>query len=170
MICPACGFENILGEDECTNCGADLRTADIPHPGSDFEARLVGEPLAALEPRAPVAIAPEATADEAAETMRREHVEALVIDDGQRLVGIVTERDLLMKLAGHSGETLRVADVMTPDPVVLRGDDTMAVAIHKMAVGGFRHIPIVADGHARGIVSARDLFRHLLDVLGAPAA
>jgi CBS domain-containing protein len=166
MICPSCGFENIEGEDECTNCGADLRTVDIPHPGSDFEARLVGEPLAALSPRPPVTIAPSASAGDAAAAMRREHVEALIVDDGERLVGIVTERDLLMKLAGRAPDGPRVADVMTADPVVLRGDDTMAVAIHKMAVGGFRHIPIVADGHARGIVSARDLFRHILDVLG----
>jgi CBS domain-containing protein len=170
MICPSCGFENIEGEDECANCGADLRTADTPHPGSDFEARLVGERLAALSPPAPATIDPSATADEAAAQMRRDHVEALVVDDGQRLVGILTERDLLMKLAGHGDGQLRVADVMTPDPVVLRGDDTMAVALHKMALGGFRHIPIVADGRARGIVSARDIFRHILDVLGAPTA
>jgi CBS domain-containing protein len=54
---------------------------------------------------------------------------------------------------------------MTPDPVVLRGDDTVAVAIHKMAVGGFRHMPLVADGDAVGIVTAQDLFRHILRIL-----
>jgi methionyl-tRNA synthetase len=37
MICPVCGFENIQGDDSCENCGADLRTADIPHPASPFE-------------------------------------------------------------------------------------------------------------------------------------
>jgi CBS domain-containing protein len=51
---------------------------------------------------------------------------------------------------------------MTTDPVVLRPDDSVAVAIHKMAVGGFRHIPLVDDGRATGIVTARDLFRHIL--------
>jgi CBS domain-containing protein len=50
---------------------------------------------------------------------------------------------------------------MTPDPVVLRQDDPVAVAIHKMAVGGFRHVPIVDDGVPIGVVSARDVFRHL---------
>ena len=47
---------------------------------------------------------------------------------------------------------------MTPDPVVLRHDDPIAVAIHKMAVGGFRHIPIVEDGRPTGVVTARDVF------------
>ena len=61
---------------------------------------------------------------------------------------------------------------MTPDPVVLRHDDPIAVAIHKMAVGGFRHIPIVEDGRPTGVVTARDVFRHLaaLGRAGWPAA
>jgi CBS domain-containing protein len=55
---------------------------------------------------------------------------------------------------------------MTPDPVVLRPDDPIAVAIHKMAVGGFRHIPIVDAGHLpTGVVSARDVFRHIASQL-----
>ena len=53
---------------------------------------------------------------------------------------------------------------MTRDPVVLRHDETIAVAINKMAVGGFRHIPIVEDGRPTGVVSARDVFRHLARV------
>jgi CBS domain-containing protein len=41
----------------------------------------------------------------------------------------------------------------------------VAIAIHKMAIGGFRHIPLVQDGRATGIVSARDLFRYILEAL-----
>jgi CBS domain-containing protein len=60
-----------------------------------------------------------------------------------------------------------VRDFMTPDPVVLRPDDTLAVAIHKMAVGGFRHIPVVdASGRPTAVVSAADVFRHLATALG----
>ena len=56
---------------------------------------------------------------------------------------------------------------MTPDPVVLRADDTLAVAIHKMAVGGFRHIPVVDGAGARPASSRRaDVFRHLVSALG----
>ncbi len=55
---------------------------------------------------------------------------------------------------------------MTPDPVVLRHDDPIAVAIHKMAVGGFRHIPIVENGKPTGVVTAHDVFHHLAKMLG----
>jgi CBS domain-containing protein len=55
---------------------------------------------------------------------------------------------------------------MTPDPVVLRHDETLAIAINKMAVGGFRHIPMVKDGHPAGVVTARDVFGHLARSLG----
>ena len=55
---------------------------------------------------------------------------------------------------------------MTRDPVVLRHDETIAVAINKMAVGGFRHIPIVEDGRPMGVITARDVFHHLVDSLG----
>ena len=48
----------------------------------------------------------------------------------------------------------------------MRTDDTIAVAIHKMAVGGFRHIPLVVDGRVKGIVTAQDVFRHILQILG----
>ena len=69
--------------------------------------------------------------------------------------------------ADEDGHTSLDAD-LTPDdrrPVVLRGNDSIAVALHKMAVGGFRHIPLVENGHATGIVSARDVFRHILAAL-----
>ena len=169
MICPACGHDNIQGVDECENCGADLRTSDIPHPGEDFEARLIGEPLRALEPRPPLALDAGTSAAEAVATMQREDIEALVVEEGGRLVGIITDRDAMVKLGGRSMDGISVVELMTRDPVVLRGDDTMAVAIHKMALGGFRHIPIVADGRATGMVSAGDIFRHILDILGTPA-
>jgi CBS domain-containing protein len=71
-----------------------------------------------------------------------------------------------MKLDGARIDAVTVAELMTPDPVVLRPDDSIAVAINKMAVGGFRHIPLVENGRATGIVSARDVFRHILESAG----
>ena len=98
--------------------------------------------------------------------LMQEHGIGCVAVDSGRLVGILTERDVVLKLAGRSLEGIRVRDVMTPDPVVLRSDDTIAVAIHKMALGGFRHIPLVSGGRATGIVSARDLSHHLVTLIG----
>ena len=166
MICPVCGFENLQGADECDNCGADLRTADIPEPGSAFEASLVDVPLAAVKHHTPLTIRPEASAADAVQHMQAANVGCLLVEDEKGVLnGVLSERDLLMRLTGTTLEGVTVADLMTRDPVVLRDTDSVAVAIHKMALGGFRHIPLVADGHATGIVSARDIFAHILTAL-----
>ena len=168
MICPVCGEENLQGVDNCENCGADLRTADIPHPGTGFEARLVAEPLAALDSFEPVIVAESTPVADAIRLMQDRRVDYVLVQDGERLVGIFTERDALLKVAGRPVDGVLVGEVMTRDPVVLRGQDNLAVAIHKMAVGGFRHIPLVRDGKAEAVLSARDLFRHIITVLDQP--
>ena len=92
----------------------------------------------------------------------------LIVEDGGHVRGILSERDLVMKLTDGNLAATTVADLMTADPVVLRPDDSIAVAINKMAVGGFRHIPLVVNGQATGIVTARDVFRHILSSQDAP--
>jgi CBS domain-containing protein len=166
VICPVCQFDNIPGSEDCENCGADLRATGLP-PGADGDVGdilLTGQ-LAELEPRRPVAVGPDAPAATAVRLMQ-EHGTGCVIVETDRLIGILTERDVVLKLAGRSLEGIQVGEVMTPDPVVLRSDDTIAVAIHKMATGGFRHIPLVTDGRTTGIVSARDLSHHLVSLIG----
>ena len=81
-------------------------------------------------------------------------------------MGVFTDRDAVLKVAGLAREARPISTLMTPDPVVLRHDETIAVAINKMAVGGFRHIPIVDDGRPTGVVTARDVFRHIVESLG----
>jgi CBS domain-containing protein len=167
VICPVCGSQNLQGEDECANCGADLRTVDIPGPSTALEDRLVRDHLDRVHGRDPILVKPDAPVRAALRQMQDERANAVLIGDGTHLAGIFTERDALMQLAGRSLDGLTMAEVMTPDPVVLRPDDTIAVAIHKMAVGGFRHIPLVAeDGHISGIVTAQDVMRHILALLG----
>lgn len=162
MICPVCGHDNLEGVDSCENCQADLRTVDLPAPGSAFEARLQAS-LASLRPARPDVVAPETPAAEALARMREGHVDCVLVARGERLRGIFTERDAVLKLAGRSLAGLSVGESMTEDPVVLRRDDTVAVAIHKMAMGAFRHIPLVDDdGAPSGVVTAADVFRHIL--------
>ena len=167
MICPSCGFENIQGVDECENCGADLRTADIPSAGTAFEAKLVDVPLSEVHPHLPITIDAAASAAEAVTRMRDANAGCLLVVGDGDLRGILSERDLVLKASDERADLGRitVADLMTPDPVVLRAGDSVAVAIHKMALGGFRHIPLVNDGQPTGIVSARDLFKYILDAL-----
>jgi signal-transduction protein with cAMP-binding, CBS, and nucleotidyltransferase domain len=161
MRCPTCGFENLIGADVCDNCGSDLAGRDVPEPAISFHEPLLGEHLDALGIVPPEIVDRGTDIDDAIRRMHDKGIDCvLVVDDG-RLVGIFTDRDAVLKVAGTSLPDRTIGALMTHDPVVLRHDETIAVAINKMAVGGFRHIPIVEDGRPTGVVSARDVFRHL---------
>jgi CBS domain-containing protein len=165
--CPACGFENLEGEDNCVNCGASLWPADTPQPATSFQGQLLGEHLDRLVDAAPVLADATEPVDKAIERMRAEGTDCLLVTHDGRLLGIFTERDAVLKAAGLRMSDFALRDVMTRDPVVLRAEDTLAVAIHKMAVGGFRHIPVVdGAGGPLGVLAAKDVFRHVV-TLGA---
>lgn len=166
MICPVCQFDNYAGDDLCENCGADLRASDTPEAATGFHGRLLGIHLDDLGAPAPQFVRPDDDAAEAIERMHREDIDCLLVTDAGRLVGIFTDRDALIKLAGHGPEHRPISELMTRDPVVLRKDDTIAVAVNKMAVGGFRHVPIVDGNRPVAVVSARDVFRHIATRLG----
>lgn len=161
MHCPVCGFDNLTGADICDNCGADLAGHDVPQAATSFHGTLLGEHLDELGAPAPHVVAPDLPLDAAIAQMHASAVDCVLVVERERLIGIFTERDAVVKAAGKRHAAMRVRDVMTPDPVVLRHDDPIAVAIHKMAVGGFRHIPLVEDGRPTGVVTARDVFAHL---------
>lgn len=161
MHCPVCGFDNLTGADICDNCGADLAGHDVPQATTTFQGTLLGEHLDELGAPPPVTVSPDTALDAVIAQMYGASVDCVLVVEADRLVGIFTDRDAVVKAAGKRLSTLRVRDLMTPDPVVLRHDDPIAVAIHKMAVGGFRHIPLVEDGRPTGVVTARDVFAHL---------
>jgi CBS domain-containing protein len=166
MQCPVCDWINYVGDDFCANCGADLAPSDRPEPATNFHGRLLGVHLDELGAPQPVTVEPGLPIDEAIERMHGEGLDCLLVVEDGRLVGIFTDRDAVLKVAGRDADERPIATVMTRDPVVLRHDDPIAVAIHKMAVGGFRHVPIVEDGRPIGVVSARDVFRHIASRLG----
>ncbi len=164
MICPTCLFDNVPGIDECDKCGQNLTQLDIPAPRDRIERSLMEEKVRSLKPREPVTVRPTATIQEAMQSMLTHNVGALVVvgTDGQ-LLGIISERDLLTKVAGvkdRYGE-LPVAQFMTPNPETVSGDDPLAFALHKMDIGGYRHLPVAVDGRATGMVSVRDMLNYI---------
>lgn len=103
-------------------------------------------------------VAPEDTIGEAAQKMTERSVGAVVVSDFGRMIGIFTERDVMRAVAGrvHSSEA-RVREWMTPDPVTMAEDASVEEAGNTMIERGFRHIPVVTDDRAVGIVSIRDV-------------
>lgn len=103
---------------------------------------------------------------EAAQQMTESKVGAILILSGGRLAGIFTERDALNRVLakGLDPETTTLADVMTPAPVTITPDKSLAHALVMMYEGCYRHVPVVEDGKPLGMVSARDaLGRELIE-------
>ena len=166
MLCPVCQHDNYEGEDACENCGADLSAADTPQPALEFHDTVLGDHLHALGFGDAEIVDPDLGIADAIRQMHAAGTDCLLVCEDEILIGIFTDRDAVVKAADKRLGLYRVSDFMTPDPVVLRREDTLAVAVHKMAVGEFRHIPVVEDdGRPIGVVSAADVFRHIAAAL-----
>jgi CBS domain-containing protein len=98
---------------------------------------------------------------EAARRMSEWQVGALTVLEGERLVGIFSERDLMTRVVskGLSPATTPVGQVMTPNPVVVDAHSSVEQCLRIMQQAKCRHLPVVSDGSLVGIVSIRDLLQ-----------
>jgi CBS domain-containing protein len=165
MLCPVCRHDNFEGEDICANCGAALVGAAAGAAIAVDDDTILSEPLAAVRTTSPLIVAPGTPVAEAIRQMHGTGNDCLLVAEDDRLVGIFTDRDAAVKAVDKRLQLFKIRDFMTPDPVVLRREDSLALAIHKMAVGGFRHIPIVDGDRPVGIIGAADVFRHIVSAL-----
>jgi CBS domain-containing protein len=103
-------------------------------------------------------LTPETTVHEAARRMADRRIGASLVIDAGALVGIFTERDVMTRVValGLDPDRTEVRDVMTAKPATAAPDQRALDALKTMHEGGFRHLPIVKDGRAVGIVSLRD--------------
>jgi len=111
-------------------------------------------------------IRPDATIGDAVETLRARGIGALVVsDDGERVAGIISERDVVAALADIGGDllSLPVAEVMTATVVTCEPQDSVGDLMAEMTNRRIRHFPVVRDGVLCGIVSIGDLVKSRLD-------
>jgi CBS domain-containing protein len=162
MYCPACGHQNEPGSDACTNCMLSLSHLGASSAHDRLEENLSSEPVSSLKPREPVVVSVQANLGTAIRAMIDRGVGAvLVVEDGT-LAGILTERDFLTKVAGSPDHAaMNVREFMTRDPECVGPTDTLAFALGKMDAGGYRHLPVVQNGQPVGVVSVRDILRHV---------
>ncbi|MFO0804481.1 MAG: CBS domain-containing protein [Gemmataceae bacterium] len=163
MHCPACGRQNEPGSDACSNCMLPLSHLDAPAHHDRLEESLSNEPVSSLNPRIPVTVPATANLASAIRAMIDRGVGAvLVVESNGRLAGILTERDFLTKIAGQpSYAALGVSEFMTRDPESVAPTDTLAFALGKMDGGGYRHLPVVERDRPVGVISVRDILRHV---------
>ena len=101
---------------------------------------------------------PETTVSQAAKLMAKKNVGAVMVVEDERLVGIFTERDALVRVIakGLDTQTTPLAEVMTADPQTVDPGKTFGSALLMMYENGFRHVPVVEEGKVIGIVSSRN--------------
>lgn len=110
-------------------------------------------------------VAPDAPVVEAIRLMAQRGIGALVVLDGERLAGVVSERDYARKvvLQGRSSSTTRVLEIMTPDVVQVGLDDTVDHCMKLVTDRRLRHLPVVQDHHVVGVVSIGDLVKAVIE-------
>lgn len=114
----------------------------------------------AMTPK-PTVVPKEATAMEAARTLATDNVGSLPVVQGDELVGIVTDRDLVVRVLAKDLDphTVPVADVCTESPVVAAPDDPLDTALRRMAEAQVRRLPVVEGGRLVGILAQADVAR-----------
>ena len=102
---------------------------------------------------------PEDTAHTAARLMAENGCGSILVMEGDRLLGIFTERDLLTRVAaaGKSLERTHLREVMTRDPDTVGADEPVKEAIRKMDEFSYRYLPVLEDGRVIGVISTRHL-------------
>ncbi len=104
-------------------------------------------------------VPPGLSVTEACAELTRRNIGALAVMKGNKLVGVMSERDVIRKCvsAGEAPERLTVADIMTPEPQVIDAECSLAEALDTMEAGQFRHLPVMENGRATGMLSLRDI-------------
>ena len=169
MRCPFCGFDNIPGDEFCEKCGSELAGLDTPETGGGSVGRLMTDRIGDLELTPPLTASPDESVRAVIAKMREARHGCAEILDGETLVGVFTERDVMSRVVrpGLDAEATRVEQVMTRRPTTLQVDSPPAHAIHRMVSQGFRHLPITRDGKLAGSISVRNLLRYIDDkILG----
>ncbi|MCA9258400.1 MAG: CBS domain-containing protein [Planctomycetales bacterium] len=165
ITCPFCGAEAIPGADVCDNCQHSLTDLNVFEPESAVERALLNDRIESLSPKQPSTVAPQDRIGDVLKKMVAESIGCVMVVDGEKLLGIFSERDVLMRVnvAAASMADKPISTVMTERPETLRTRDKIAFALHKMNLGGYRHVPILDGGRLVGVISIRDILNYLTE-------
>jgi CBS domain-containing protein len=115
---------------------------------------------------------PSAILASVAQRLRLDGIGALVVLDQGRVVGMVSERDVVRAFAAHRAEAaeIKVSEVMTPNVISCRPDDSLTRILGLMTRHRVRHLPVLEGGRLVGLISIGDAVKHRLDELEMEAA
>ncbi len=167
VICPFCKEENIDGVDECEQCQQPLGFLSKHRASSHVEHSLIKDQVYMLSPRKPLSVDVTTTVGDVLQLMVSRAIGCVVVTESDTMVGIFTERNALLRLNVDAGQLSGrpVREFMTKSPDTITSDAPIAFALHKMDVGGYRHLPVMDGGRVVGIVSVRDILRYITEDL-----
>ena len=130
------------------------------------------EAVMAAKGREVATIQPIATLATVAQRLRLENIGALVVLEGDRLAGMISERDVVHAFAAHRGAAaeIKVADVMTRNVITCRPEDSLTRVLGLMTRHRVRHLPVLEGGRLAGLISIGDAVKHRLDELELEAS
>jgi CBS domain-containing protein len=131
-----------------------------------LDSELFKLPISSMPTPSGVVLELGGTIGDAIDLMRQKKIGSVMITKKGKLVGIITERDILNKVIGKMDDfkTRPVADAMTPNPLRLMPGDMIAYVMNNMHVGGYRHVPIVNEkDEPISIISIKDVLTFILD-------
>jgi len=162
-ICPDCGHENIDGADHCEKCEQSLSSLTKPRPTTTVERIVMKDRIESLVPREPLIVDPDTTVRRVLEQFMARSVGCAIVVKGREVVGIFTERDVLDRLNVDTAalEAKPISEFMTSPVETVDLEDRVAFALHKMDLGGYRHLPVISEGRIAGYISVRDILTHL---------
>ncbi len=117
-------------------------------------------------------VRPDATIETALHRLKLEHAGALVVsEDGERVGGILSERDIVRGLPEHGAALLemKISEIMTRSVKTCGPDETVQDLMREMTRSRFRHMPVVSDNKLSGIISIGDVVKHRLEELETEA-
>ena len=163
LRCPACGHENMEGVDHCEECMTPLTHDDIPRPTEGLQAQIMAKTIRDLNPLSPVMITEDTPIRAAVGKMLARNVGCILVVKDKKLVGLLTDRDILLRVAGKDidPEKTPIAAIMVKNPMALDEDDSIAYALNKMSVGRYRNLPFLKNGEPSGFISIKTILRFL---------
>jgi CBS domain-containing protein len=130
----------------------------------DFQLSLDREGVGSAYPDQPLAAIITDSVSQVMQLLRAQRTGAMLICDGEKLVGIFTERDALKLMASGADLSRPVGEVMSREPATIPANATVGQAIGVMSEGGYRHLPIVEDsGKPTGVVAVHGIVHYLVD-------
>ena len=130
------------------------------------EAVKIDSPISDFDLREPLIIELGTCLENVLENMQKTNNNCVLTLSNERLNGILTERDILLKVTGkgYDFQLTTIDEFITPNPEYISPEDPLAYALNKMYVGGFRNVPVVNDEmYPIGIISISDIISTIAD-------